>query len=83
MLADHAVPCGFITILEMQQLAVRPMRQQHRITPLFQGTKHIGAQHQAVIHGNGDIPINPHAFLNRVAFHLALPYPFCCALVSL
>ncbi len=45
----------------MQILAVGAVRHDHRILAVVVGPVDVGAQHQAVVHFDGHVPIDAHA----------------------
>ena len=62
MVLAHQVPAGLIDFLEMQVLAVGAVRHDHRVVAVIVGAVDVGAQHQPVIHDNGHVPVDTHAF---------------------
>ena len=61
MLFRHALPGAGVAVLEGEALGVGAVAQDHRIAALGDGAKHIGAQHEAVIHRDRHVPVDAHA----------------------
>ncbi len=61
MFFHHALPGTRIAVLEGEVFGVGAVSQYDRILAVFDRAKDVGAQHQAVIHGDRHIPIDPHA----------------------
>src|SRR5262249_17992790 len=61
VLGDHPPPLVGVEILEVQPLAVRPVRQDDRERPVVRGTKDVGAQHEPVVHPDRHVPLDAHA----------------------
>jgi hypothetical protein len=57
----HALPGARIAVLEGKPLGVRTIAQDNRAPPFGNRTKNIGAQHQAIIHRDRHVPVDPHA----------------------
>ena len=60
VLLGHAPPLIGVEILEVQQLAVRSVGDDHGIAAVLDGPIDIGAQHDAVVHGDRHVPIDRH-----------------------
>jgi hypothetical protein len=64
VLGDHALPRARIAVLEREALGVGPVAQDDRIAPLGRRPLiwpiDVGAQHQAVVHGDRDVVIDAH-----------------------
>src|SRR5262252_5073057 len=67
MLPGHALPRARIALLEGQPLGIGAVAQDHRICADFRGPEDIRAQHQPVIHGDRDIPVDVHAVAESAA----------------
>ena len=77
MLLGHHPPLVDITVLEGQPLAVGPVGQDHRVSPLLYRPIDIGTQHETVIHRYRHVPVDPHPLLNLALVHgLCLLYCF-------
>ena len=77
VLPGHPAPGARIAVLEGEPLGVGPVRQDHRIAALADRPVDVGQQHQAVIHPDGNIPVDPHAvadFADDFAHCPALPF---------
>ncbi len=57
---DHALPGALVALLEGHPLAEGAIGHDHRILPVVVGPEHVGAQHDAVIHRDRCVPIDPH-----------------------
>ncbi len=68
----HALPGARVAVLESKPLGIRPVTQDNRVMAFGNGTKNIGAQHQAVVHRNRHVPIDPHAIASLAALFQAL-----------
>src|SRR5262245_27715356 len=60
LLAHHS-PLIRVEILEVQPFSVRAISHDHGVLALGDGTEHVGAQHESVIHRNRDIPVDSHS----------------------
>src|SRR5262249_52472636 len=74
LVGAHASPLRRVEIVEVQPLAVRPERHDHRIAALGDRPKDVAAQLEAVVHGDRHVPVDPHAVAD-VAF-LAVVHGF-------
>ena len=63
----HALPCALVAFLEGEALAERAIGKNDRVLPVVVWSEDIGAQHDAVVHRDGRIPVDAHAVA-----HLAL-----------
>ena len=74
MFVRHAVPGARIAVLEGEVLGVGAVGDQDRIAAFFHRAKNIGAEHDAVVHFDRHVPIDPHAVTDfRSLLHHALP----------
>src|SRR5438552_14911097 len=60
ILARHDLPRGLVALLEREPLAVGAVAQDRRVFSLL-WTKHVGAQHQAIVHADGHVPVDLHS----------------------
>src|SRR5260221_278619 len=67
----HALPGARIAVLESEALCIRAVAQDHRIAAILYWTKDVGAQHEAVVHLDRDIPIDAHAVAHLAAMFMA------------
>src|SRR3974390_2941664 len=74
MLLFHALPGGLVAVLEVQPLAVGSVAEDDRIASLLDWAKYVAAQHQAIVHGDGHVPINAHAVADLT--HIAITHSF-------
>src|SRR5262250_85895 len=73
MLLSHPLPLVRIAILKSKPLPVRTVTEDDRVLPIGDRPKDIGAQDQAVIHGDRPVPVNAHAVSYfRVGLHLSI-----------
>ena len=72
MLLGHALPGARIAVLEGEALGVGPVGQDHRIAAVLHRAEDVGAQHQAVVHGDRHIPVDAHAVADFAAVLMAL-----------
>src|SRR5262249_514181 len=64
----ETVPVALVAFLEGEALGIRPVTQDYRILAIADRTEHIGAQHDAVVHFDGRVPVDLHA-VALFAFH--------------
>ena len=67
MVLRHALPGTGVTVLERQSLGIRAIAQDYRITSFGDGQEQVGAQHEAVVHLDRYIPVDPHAVADFAA----------------
>src|SRR5499433_3492474 len=75
MLLRHALPRARIAILEREALGIGAVAQDHRIAAVLHRAKDVGAQHQAVVHVDRDVPIDAHAVAHLAAVFVGLAFP--------
>ena len=61
MIGDHLLPLHRVAILEGKTLRVDPVRQDHRVAPIFDGPVDVRAEDEAVVHLDGRVPHDAHA----------------------
>src|SRR5262245_52592398 len=71
----HALPCARIAVLEREALGIGTVAQDHRVTAVLHRAKDVGAQHQAVVHPDRDVPIDAHAVAHLAAMLVGLALP--------
>ena len=72
MLLGHALPCAGIAILEGKPLGIGTVAEDHRIAAILRRAEDIGAQHQAVVHRDRDIPVDAHAVADFAAMPMGI-----------
>src|SRR5262245_20176586 len=60
MLGDHAAPLIGVEVLEMQPLRVGAIGQDDGVFAVANGPVDVGAQDEAVVQGDGDVPVDAH-----------------------
>jgi hypothetical protein len=60
MFFSHSVPRAGIPDLERQTLRVRPVAQNDRIATPLDRAVDVGPEHEPVVDGDLEIPIDPH-----------------------
>jgi hypothetical protein len=60
MLRHHLVPLRRIALLEGEAFGVRPVAEDHGIPAFVDRPENVRPQHEAVVHWNGDVPVDPH-----------------------
>ncbi len=73
MLLNHAVPGARIAVLEQQTFGIGPVGEQHRMPPFDHRAKHVGAQLEAIIHLDDDVPIDAHTVAYFAGGHAGVP----------
>jgi hypothetical protein len=68
LVGAHPVPLAFVEILEMQPFAVGPISHDDGIFPLGDRPVDVASQHQAVVHLDRHIPVDPHAIADFALF---------------
>jgi hypothetical protein len=71
---SHALPRARIAVLESEPFRVRAVAQDHGIAAFLYRPKDIGAQHEAIVHLDRDVPVDAHA----VAHFAAMPMGLAC-----
>src|SRR4051812_30056082 len=61
VLARHPFPRAWVAILEGQPLRIGPIAENDGITAVFDRPKNVRAQHDAIVHCDRHVPIDPHA----------------------
>ena len=61
MLGDHALPRARVALLEGEAFRVGTVGENDWITSIGLRAKHVGAQHQSVLHEDRQVPIDAHA----------------------
>ena len=56
----EARPVALVAFLERQPLGIGPIAENDRVPAVARGPKHIGAQHDAVVHRDRGVPIDLH-----------------------
>ena len=59
----NTLPEYRVAIGEVDALPIWAIGHEHGILPVIVWTKNVGPEDNAVLHGNGDIPVNPHVIL--------------------
>ncbi len=59
MLRHHALPGARIAVLEREPFRVGAVAQNNRIAARSVGKKDVGAQHQSIVHADGNVPVDP------------------------
>src|SRR5262249_48397433 len=67
----HALPLLAVEVLEVQPLAVGSIGEDHRILALFDRAIDVATQHDAVIHFDRHVPVDPHAVADFADFAVA------------
>jgi hypothetical protein len=75
MLFHHALPRARVTILEREAFGVRPVGENDGMPVLLDRPEHVGAQHEAVVHGDRHIPVDAHAVAGFTALGHAVSLP--------
>src|ERR1700724_3700378 len=73
MLRDHPLTGAGIAVLKGETLGVGPVGQKNRIAAIGHRPEYVGAEDKAVVHGNGDVPLDAHAVSNLHAPILSSP----------
>ncbi len=60
VLLGHALPGARIAVLEGKTFGVGAVGEDHRVASVLDGAEHIGAQHEAVVHLDRDVPFDAH-----------------------
>ena len=58
---DHPLPGSLVAVLERQPFAERPVGEDDRVGAIAVRAEHVGAQHDAVVHRDRRIPVDPHS----------------------
>ena len=58
---DHLLPGGGIAFLEGETLGIGPIAHNHRKGTASNRAKHVGAQHDAIVHHDRRVPFDQHA----------------------
>src|SRR5919202_1279220 len=82
VLPGHDLPLAAVSHLEREAFAVRAIREEDGIAALLDRAEDVGPQHDAVIHGDGHLPIDAHVvrddtLLAHLLAHLVLPIRLC------
>ena len=67
MLLSHALPCAGIAVLESEPLGIGTVAENDRMAAVLRRPEDVGAQHETVVHRDGDIPVDAHAIANLAA----------------
>src|SRR6478752_5649608 len=67
MFFRHALPRTRIAVLEGEALGVGAVAQDHGIAALLHRPKHVGAQDEAIVHLDRDVPVDAHAVAHFAA----------------
>lgn len=60
MIFNHFLPLMRVTLLVGEPFCIKPIRQDHRISAVFDGLKNIRPKDDAVVHRNGLMPGDTH-----------------------
>ena len=67
----HALPGARVAVLKSEALGIGAVAQDDRIAAVLHRTKDVGAQHEAIIHLDRDVPVDAHAVAHLAAMFVA------------